>query len=169
MNIRRISEANETDIQGLADVLVDCVEGGASVSFMQPMTRDKALRFWRGVAQSATRGERVLLVAEEEGKVLGTVQVVLEQPENQPHRGDVSKMLVLRAQRKRGLGEALMRAAEAAATASGKTLLVLDTASDSAMRLYERCGWQRVGTIPDYALLPQGGYCDTVYYYKRLV
>ena len=169
MNIRRISEANETDIQGLADVLVDCVEGGASVSFMQPMTRDKALRFWRGVAQSATRGERVLLVAEEEGKVLGTVQVVLEQPENQPHRGDVSKMLVLRAQRKRGLGEALMRAAEAAATASGKTLLVLDTASDSAMRLYERCGWQRVGTIPDYALLPQGGYCDTIYYYKRLV
>lgn len=169
MNIRRISEANETDIQGLADVLVDCVEGGASVSFMQPMTRDKALRFWQGVAQSATRGERVLLVAEEEGKVLGTVQVVLEQPENQPHRGDVSKMLVLRAQRKRGLGEALMRAAEAAATASGKTLLVLDTASDSAMRLYERCGWQRVGTIPDYALLPQGGYCDTVYYYKCLV
>lgn len=169
MNIRRISEANETDIEGLADVLVDCVEGGASVSFMQPMTRDKALRFWRGVAQSASRGERVLLVAEEEGKVLGTVQVVLEQPENQPHRGDVSKMLVLRAQRKRGLGEALMRAAEAAAIASGKTLLVLDTASDSAMRLYERCGWQRVGTIPDYALLPQGGYCDTIYYYKRLV
>lgn len=169
MNVRRISEANEIDIQGLADVLVDCVEGGASVSFMQPMTREKALRFWRGVAQSATRGERVLLVAEEEGKVLGTVQVVLDQPENQPHRGDVSKMLVVRAQRKRGLGEALMRAAEAAAIASGKTLLVLDTASDAAMRLYERCGWQRVGTIPDYALLPQGGYCDTVYYYKRLV
>jgi ribosomal protein S18 acetylase RimI-like enzyme len=111
----------------------------------------------------------VLLVAEQEGRVLGTVQVVLEQPENQPHRGDVSKMLVLRSQRKRGLGEALMRAAEAAARECGKTLLVLDTASDSAMRLYERCGWERVGTIPDYALLPQGGYCDTVYYYKRLV
>jgi ribosomal protein S18 acetylase RimI-like enzyme len=166
MNIRRITEANQNEVEGLADVLV---EGGASVSFMQPMTRDKALRFWRGVAQSASRGERVLLVAQEEGRVLGTVQVVLEQPENQPHRGDVSKMLVLQSQRKRGLGEALMRAAEAAAAECGKTLLVLDTASDAAMRLYERCGWQRVGTIPGYALLPQGGYCDTVYYYKRLV
>jgi ribosomal protein S18 acetylase RimI-like enzyme len=169
MNIHRITEANDNEIQGLADVLVDCVEGGASVSFMQPMTRDKALRFWRGVAQSASRGERVLLVAQEEGRMLGTVQVVLEQPENQPHRGDVSKMLVLQSQRKRGLGEALMRAAEAAAVECGKTLLVLDTASNAAMRLYDRCGWQRVGTIPDYALLPQGGYCDTVYYYKRLV
>jgi ribosomal protein S18 acetylase RimI-like enzyme len=168
MNIRRITEANENEIHGLADVLLDCVEGGASVSFMQPMQRDKALRFWRGVAQSASRGERVLLVAEDEGRVLGTVQVVLEQPENQPHRGDVSKMLVLRSLRKQGLGEALMRAAEVAAAECGKTLLVLDTASDAAMRLYERCGWQRVGTIPDYALLPQGGYCDTVYYYKRL-
>jgi ribosomal protein S18 acetylase RimI-like enzyme len=101
--------------------------------------------------------------------VLGTVQVVLDQPENQPHRGDVSKMLVHRSARKRGLGEALMRAAEAAAIESGKTLLVLDTASDDAKRLYERCGWQRVGEIPGYALLPQGGYCATVYYYKRLV
>jgi GNAT superfamily N-acetyltransferase len=168
MEIRRIVEATPAELEGLADVLVDCVEGGASVSFMQPMTRDKALRFWRGVSQSAARGERVLLAAMEDGRVLGTVQVILEQPENQPHRADVAKMLVLRAARKRGLGEALMRAAEAAARESGKTLLVLDTASDDARRLYERCGWQRVGTIPDYALLPQGGYCDTVYYYKAL-
>jgi ribosomal protein S18 acetylase RimI-like enzyme len=168
MRIRRVTQATQDELQGLAQVLIDCVEGGASVSFMQPMTREKALGFWRGVAQSAARGERVLLVAEEEGQVLGTVQVVLDQPENQPHRGDVSKMLVRQAARKRGLGEALMRAAEAAAVESGKTLLVLDTASDAAMRLYERCGWQRVGTIPDYALLPQGGFCDTVYYYKRL-
>ena len=168
MNIQRIIEANDAEIEGLADVLIDCVEGGASVSFMQPLTREKALRFWRGVAQSAARGERVLLVAKEDGRVLGTVQVVFDLPENQPHRGDVSKMLVLRSARQRGLGEALMRAAEAAAKDCGKTLLVLDTASDAAMRLYERCGWQRVGTIPDYALLPQGGYCDTVYYYKSL-
>jgi ribosomal protein S18 acetylase RimI-like enzyme len=168
MQIRRITQATEAQLQGLAQVLVDCVEGGASVSFMQPITRERALAFWRGVAQSAARGERVLLVAEEEGQVLGTVQVVLDQPENQPHRGDVSKMLVLRSARQRGLGEALMRAAEAAAAGCGKTLLVLDTASDAAMRLYERCGWQRVGTIPDYALLPQGGFCDTVYYYKRV-
>src|SRR5438105_2889351 len=153
MQIRKIVEATPADIEGLADVLVDCVEGGASVSFVLPMTRDKALGFWRGVTQSAARGERVLLVAEEAGRVLGTVQVVLDQPENQPHRGDVSKMLVLRSQRKRGLGEALMRAAEAVAVESGKTLLVLDTASDEAKRLYERCGWQRVGAIPGYALL----------------
>jgi ribosomal protein S18 acetylase RimI-like enzyme len=168
MHIRKITQATEAQLEGLAQVLIDCVEGGASVSFMQPMTREKALGFWRDVARSAGRGERVLLVAEEEGRVLGTVQVVLQQAENQPHRGDVSKMLVHGAARKRGLGEALMRAAEAAAVECGKTLLVLDTASDAAMRLYERCGWQRVGTIPDYALLPQGGFCDTVYYYKRL-
>jgi ribosomal protein S18 acetylase RimI-like enzyme len=168
MEIRRIDRPTEAELEGFAQVLMDCVEGGASVSFMQPMTREKALRFWRGVAESATRGERVLLAAMEEGRVLGTVQVILDQPENQPHRGDVAKMLVLRAARKRGLGEALMRAAEAAAVESGKTLLVLDTASDDAKRLYERCGWQRVGAIPDYALLPQGGFCDTVYYYKRV-
>jgi ribosomal protein S18 acetylase RimI-like enzyme len=168
MEIHRITQATDAQLEGLAQVLIDCVEGGASVSFMQPMTRDKALRFWHGVAESAARGERLLLVAQEEGQVLGTVQVVLQQPENQPHRGDVSKMLVLRAARQRGLGEALMRAAEAAAGDSGKTLLVLDTASDAAMRLYERRGWRRVGTIPGYALLPQGGLCDTVYYYKAL-
>jgi ribosomal protein S18 acetylase RimI-like enzyme len=169
MKIRRITQATDTDIEALADVLIDCVEGGASVSFMLPITRDKALRFWRGVAQSAARGERVLLVAEEEGRVFGTVQVVIEQPENQPHRGDVSKMLVHRSARKRGVGEALMRAAETAAVESGKSLLVLDTGSEDAKRLYERCGWQRVGEIPDYALWPQGGYCASVYYYKRLV
>jgi ribosomal protein S18 acetylase RimI-like enzyme len=168
MEIRRIDRPTEAELEGFAQVLMDCVEGGASVSFMQPMTRERALRFWRGVAESATRGERVLLAAMEEGRVLGTVQVILDQPENQPHRGDVAKMLVLRAARKRGLGEALMRAAEAAAVESGKTLLVLDTASDDAKRLYERRGWQRVGAIPDYALLPQGGFCDTVYYYKRV-
>lgn len=168
MEIRRIVEATPAELDGLAEVLIECVDNGASVSFMQPMTRDKALRFWRGVAQSAARGERVLLAAVEGGRVLGTVQVILEQPENQPHRADVAKMLVLPGARRRGLGEALMRAAEAAAAESGKTLLVLDTASDEAKRLYERCGWQRVGTIPQYALLPQGGYCDTVYYYKAL-
>lgn len=168
MEIRRIAHATPAQLEGLARVLVDCVEGGASVSFMQPISQDKALRFWRGVSESAARGERVLLAAEEEGRVLGTVQVILDQPENQPHRADVAKMLVLRAARRRGVGEALMRAAQAAARESGKTLLVLDTASPDAMRLYERCGWQRVGTIPDYALLPQGGYCDTVYYYKSL-
>jgi GNAT superfamily N-acetyltransferase len=135
---------------------------------MSPMTREKALKFWRSVAQSAGRGERILLAAEEEGRIVGTVQVVTDMPENQPHRGDVSKMLVHRSMRKRGVGEALMRAAEEAAGTEGLTLLVLDTASADAERLYERCGFRRAGTVPKYALLPQGGFCDTVFFYKEL-
>lgn len=168
MRIRRITDATPADIDGLCDVLVDCVESGASVGFMLPMTPGKALAFWRNVAGSAARGERILLVAEEGGRIVGTVQVVLDLPENQPHRADVAKMQVHRSQRKRGIGEALMRAAETAAKEAGRRLLVLDTASADAERLYERCGFRRVGTIPDYALLPQGGYCDTVYFYKAL-
>jgi ribosomal protein S18 acetylase RimI-like enzyme len=154
--------------EALIDVLVDCVEGGASVSFIAPLERAGAGRFWDGVAQSVGAGERLLIVAEDEGGVVGTVQVVLDQPPNQPHRGDVSKMLVHRRARRRGLGEALMRAAEDAARAAGKTLLVLDTASAEAERLYERCGWTRVGVIPGYALNPDGTPCDTTYFYRRL-
>jgi len=168
MRIRRIGNATEKDIAGLCDVLVDCVEGGASVGFMLPMTRDKALRFWRKVADSAAREERALLVAEEGDRIVGTVQVVFDLPENQPHRGDVSKMLVHRSQRRKGVGEALMRAAEDTARQAGRTLLVLDTASADAERLYERRGFGRVGAVPDFALLPRGGYCDTVFFYKQL-
>lgn len=154
----------------LGDILVDCVEGGASVSFMAPMTREKATAFWRGVADGVAAGNRVLLAAEDvrEQRLLGTVQVVWDMPENQPHRGDVQKMLVLGAARRRGLGAALMQAAEDEARRAGKTLLVLDTASAGAERLYERMGWQRVGAVPDYALLPHGGFCQTVFFFKKL-
>lgn len=152
----------------LSAVLLDCVAGGASVSFMAPLSREKADAFWRGVADGVAAGERVLLVAEDGREVVGTVQVVLAQPENQPHRADVAKMLVRRSHRRRGLGAALMRAAEAAAAAAGKTLLVLDTASGDAERLYERSGWVRVGPVPGYALLPDGRPCDTVFFYKAL-
>ena len=153
----------------LADVLVDCVEGGASVSFMLPLSRDRAARFWNDVLDSAGRGERIVLVAEDDdGTVVGTVQVILSGPENQPHRGEVAKMLVHRRGRRRGVGEALMRAAEAEARRSGKTLLVLDTASAVAERLYTRLGWQRVGVIPGYALWPEGGPVDTTILYKQL-
>jgi ribosomal protein S18 acetylase RimI-like enzyme len=154
----------------LADVLVDCVEGGASVGFMLPLEHERARAFWVGALHSATLGERVVLVAEVEGtgEVVGTVQVLLTAPENQPHRGEISKMLVHRSARRQGVAEALMRAAEAAAHEAGKTLLVLDTASDSAERLYERLGWQRVGVIPKYALWPDGGFVDTVIFYKDL-
>jgi ribosomal protein S18 acetylase RimI-like enzyme len=154
----------------LAGVLIDCTEGGASVGFMLPLGQDRAEAYWASALESATRGERMVLVAEnlDSGAVVGTVQVVLGAPENQPHRGEVSKMLVHRRARHRGLGEALMRAAEAAAFEAGKDLLVLDTASADAERLYERLGWQRVGAIPGYALWPDGGLVDTTIFYKRL-
>ncbi len=167
-SVKRVHALDDSQIDELADVLIDCVEGGASVSFMHPLARDRAVAFWRGVAQSVAAGERALLVADDAQGVCGTVQLVLDQPENQPHRADLSKMLVHRRARRQGLGAALLRAAEATARECGKTLLVLDTASDDAERLYERVGWQRVGVIPGYALLPQGGLCGTTVYYRNL-
>ena len=169
LEVRRLRAVTDAQLQELADVLIDCVEGGASVSFMQPMTRDKALAFWRKVADGVERGERALLVAEDAQGIVGTVQVVLDQPENQPHRADVSKMLVHRRARRQGAGAALMRTAEREASAEGKTLLVLDTADATAARLYARMGWQAAGTIPRYALLPAGGECATTFYYRSLV
>ena len=168
--IRCLDSIGEREIRALSDVLIDCVEGGASVSFMLPMTRDKAEEFWRGVSESADRDERVVLVAEDEqGQIVGTVQVVWAQPENQPHRGDVAKMLVHRRARGKGVGAALLAAAERAALSAGKTVLVLDTVSGSdAYRLYTRQGWQRCGEIPDYALWPDGRLCPTTVFYKRL-
>jgi GNAT superfamily N-acetyltransferase len=153
---------------GLAEVLIDCVEGGASVSFMAPLPRRKALDFWERVIASAARGERALLVAEDAaGEILGTVQVVFDLPENQPHRCDVAKMLVHRRARRRGIGAALMVAAESAARAAARTLMVLDTVTGAdGERLYARLGWQRAGVIPGYALWPHGGTCDTTFFYK---
>jgi predicted GNAT family acetyltransferase len=168
ITVRRLFSITGPELQGLSEVLCDCVEGGASVSFMQPFSLEQARQFWRGVAASVARGERALLVAEHAGRIVGTVQVVLAQPDNQPHRGDVAKMLVARGARRHGAGAMLMEAAEAAARAAGKTLLVLDTASADAERLYQRMGWTRLGVIPGYALLPQGGLCDTAYYYRTL-
>ena len=169
ITIRCLPTLGEREIEGLSDVLIDCVEGGASVSFMLPMTRAKAETFWRGVSASLERGERVVLAAEDEtGAIVGTAQIILAQPENQPHRGDLAKMLVHRRARRRGVGEALLVAAERSALAAGKTLLVLDTASADAERLYARGGWQRCGVIPDYALLPDGPPCATTYFFKFL-
>jgi len=153
----------------LCEVLMDCVEGGASVSFMQPMTLAKAAEFWREDAASLNRGERALVVAEDEhGAILGSAQAVWATAENQPHRADVAKMLVHRRARRMGVGAAVLKAAEDAARVAGRTLLVLDTASDDAERLYARNGWQRVGIIPEFALMPDGAPCATVVYYKRL-
>jgi GNAT superfamily N-acetyltransferase len=169
-----IRRANNTraEAEALTDVLLDCVEGGASVSFMSPLPREKALAFWENVLASAERGERIVLVAEDSalgGGIVGTVQVALDTPDNQPHRGDVAKMLVHRRARRRGLGAQLMRAAEAGAREAGRTLLVLDTVTGAdAERLYTRLGWQRVGVIPGYALWPEGGLCDTTVFYRDL-
>ena len=168
-SVRRLHSLDERQIGELADVLLDCVEGGASVSFMLPLTRDRAMMFWQGVARGVAAGERALLVAEDMHGICGTVQLILNQPENQPHRADLAKMLVHRRARRRGLGAELMRAAEAAACACNKTLLVLDTVTGGdAERLYARLGWLRVGDIPDYALFPQGGFCSMTVFYRKL-
>src|SRR5437899_12413449 len=111
-SLRRLHALDDAQIDELAGVLIDCVEGGASVSFMHPLSRDRAVAFWRGVAQGVATGERALLVAEDALGVCGTVQLVLHQPENQPHRADLAKMLVHRRARRQGLGTALIRAAE---------------------------------------------------------
>jgi GNAT superfamily N-acetyltransferase len=167
--VRRLHAVGEAEIEGLTELLIDCVEGGASVSFMHPLMRERAVAFWRRVAQGVAANERALLVAEDQQGLCGTVQLIFDLPENQPHRADLAKMLVHRRARRRGLGTALMRAAEATARECGKTLLVLDavTGGDGA-RLYERLGWVRVGDIPGYALFPQGGLCSTTFYYREL-
>jgi GNAT superfamily N-acetyltransferase len=168
-SIRWLDSVTETEIEQLANVLIDCVEGGASVSFMLPIKRETALTFWRRVATDVVAGERVLLVAEDADGICGTVQLVLAQPENQPHRADVAKMLVHRRARRRGVGATLLQAAESAARACGKNLLVLDTVAGSdASRLYERLGWMRVGDVPRFALWPQGGFCSTTFFYRNL-
>ena len=137
---------------------------------MRPLTRGRAVAFWQRVARDVATGARALLVAEDAHGICGTVQLVFDLPENQPHRGDLAKMLVHQRARRQGLGKALMRAAEDAARESGKTLLVLDAVTGGdAERLYTRLGWQRVGVIPDYALIPDGAPCDTTVLFRDLL
>jgi GNAT superfamily N-acetyltransferase len=168
-SLRRLSSVDEVQLNGLADVLIDCVAGGASVSFMLPLPRDRAVAFWQRVAQDVAAGKRALLVAEDASGICGTVQLIFDLPENQPHRADLAKMLVHRRVRRQGLGAALMRAAETTARECNKTLLVLDTVTGGdAERLYARLGWVRVGEIPNYALFPQGGLCSTTVFYREL-
>jgi len=155
-------------VSDLADVLADCVAGGASVSFMAPFTRDDAAAYFRRIVEEVTRGDTALLVARNGDRIVGTVQLGLDMPPNQPHRADVKKMLVHRAFRRRGIGAALMQGVEDEARRRGRTLLVLDTAGAEAERLYVRSGWQRVGVVPDYALWPDGGFCDTTFFWKKV-
>jgi len=154
----------------LAEVLRDCVEGGASVGFMLPLADGRPEAFWCKVAAGVAAGERHLFVAEDEaGRICGTLSLVTDMPDNQPHRADVSKMLVHRRARRQGVAERLLRAVEGKAGELGKTTLVLDTVTGSdASRVYERTGWQRAGDIPNYALMPEGAPCSTTYYFRHL-
>ncbi|SDC77590.1 Acetyltransferase (GNAT) domain-containing protein [Paraburkholderia lycopersici] len=157
-------------VDALSDILIDCVEGGASVSFMLPISRSTATEFWQQVAVGVMRGERILFVAENaDGQIVGTVQLITALPENQPHRADIAKMLVRRGARRQGVGARLMAAVDEAARNAGKSVLVLDTVTGGdAERLYERAGWQRVGNVPNYALMPDGTFCGTTFFHKQL-
>ena len=167
--IRRLRTLDDAQVEALADLLVDSVDAGASVGFMYPLEKAKAVGFWRRVADGVTAGERALLVAEDDTGIVGTVHLMLALPENQPHRADLTKMLVHPRARRRGLGAALMEAAEEMARDCGRSLLVLDTVTGSdAERLYARLGWVRVGEIPDFALLSRGGLWGTTVFYKKL-
>ncbi len=167
----RILNATEARaaIPDLCEVLADCVEGGASVGFMQPYAAADALPYWQGVVESVEAGANLLAIAEIDGRVVGTVQVGFASMPNQPHRGDLKKLLVHRSARGTGIARLLMEAIEQEAARHGKHLLVLDTATGSdAEAIYPRLGWERAGVIPDYALWPDGGYCATTLFYKRV-
>jgi GNAT superfamily N-acetyltransferase len=170
IEIRRL-RATEVDAQldGLAGVLADCVAGGASVSYLAPFSHEQARAAFEAVAAEVERGRRLLLAAFTEGNLVGTVQVILALPPNQPHRGEIAKLLVHRSARKRGIAQLLMERAESEARSEGKTLLVLDTVTgDAAERLYTRLGWTRVGVIPGYALYPDRRPCDTTIFWKAI-
>jgi GNAT superfamily N-acetyltransferase len=154
----------------LAALLVDAVEGGASVNFVLPMTPEKAAGWWDGALASHARGERVIIVAEAAGRILGSVQLVPAPQENQRFRADVAKLLVLRSARRQGLGGLLMAAVEAEARRLGRDLLTLDTETDSdGERLYLRLGWTLYGRVPGYAARADGSRRETCsFFYKRL-
>jgi ribosomal protein S18 acetylase RimI-like enzyme len=169
VEIRRLTAAGVREhLDGLGGVLEDCVSGGASVSYLAPFSLDDAREAFDAVAADVEQGRRVLLAAFVGSEVVGTVQLILAAPPNQPHRGEIAKLLVRRSARNRGIARRLMEQVEVEALGEGKTLLVLDTASGPAERLYERLDWQRLGVIPDYALYPDGGFCDTTVFWKSL-
>jgi ribosomal protein S18 acetylase RimI-like enzyme len=170
LEIRRLAPAEVYEqLDALAAVLHDCVAGGASVSYMAPFSQEQARSAFAGFAAEVEQGRRLLVAAFAGGELVGTVQVILAVPPNQPHRAEIAKLLVHRSARRRGVAQMLMERAEAEARAEGRTLLVLDTVTgDSAERLYERLGWTRVGVIPGYALYPDGRPCDTTVFWKAL-
>jgi ribosomal protein S18 acetylase RimI-like enzyme len=170
VEIRRLEGGElRSNLDGLAGVLADCVAGGASVSYMAPFAHEDARAAFESWADDVDAGSRVILAALDGDEVVGTVQVVMATPPNQPHRADIAKLLVHRDARRRGIAEQLMAQAETEARNEGRTLLVLDAVTDGdAARLYDRLGWTTVGVIPNYALYPDGRPCDTTVFYKAL-
>jgi len=167
--ISLVAPIGDHALDELADVLADCVADGASVNFMSPFSHGEARTFFSKVANSVASGDTVLLVASLGGRIVGTVQLGLDTPPNQLHRADIKKMLVHRTARGRGIGAALMMRVEEEARRRGRWLLVLDTVpGESGHRLYLRSGWQQSGTVPDYALFPDGRLCDSTFMWKRL-
>ncbi|HEY8646184.1 MAG TPA: GNAT family N-acetyltransferase [Gaiellaceae bacterium] len=170
LEIRRLGPDEPRErLDALAGVLADCVAGGASVGYMAPFSHEDARAAFEGFACDAEQGRRIILGAFLDGNLVGTAQLVLAVPPNQPHRADVARVLVHRSARRRGIAQQLMEQLEREARAEGKTLLVLDavTGGDAA-RLYERTGWNTVGVIPNYALYPDGRFCDTTVFWKSL-
>jgi GNAT superfamily N-acetyltransferase len=170
IEIRRLSAPElPAHLDDLAAVLADCVVGGASVSYMAPFTHDQAREAFQAMAAEVDRGRRRLLAAFAGDRLVGTVQVILALPPNQPYRAEIAKLLVHREARNRGVARLLMERADAEARAEGKTLLVLDTVTGgTAERLYSRLGWTRVGEIPGYALYPDGRPCGSTIFWKAL-
>lgn len=167
--LRRLASVERGDVEQLADVILDCVRGGASIGFLDSFTREQAVVFWERVSKAVRERRRAILIAEDDRGICGTVQLVLDMADNQPHRADLVKMMVHSRARRKGLGEALMRGAEAMAVEEGRTLLVLDavTGGDAA-RLYERLGWVRAGDVPNFAVFPDGRPCGTTFFYRDL-
>jgi ribosomal protein S18 acetylase RimI-like enzyme len=170
IEIRRLEGGElRSNLEGLAAVLADCVAGGASVSYMAPFSHEEARAAFEAWADDVDAGARVILAALDGDEVVGTVQLVLATPPNQPHRADIAKLLVHRNARRRGIAEQLMARAESEARKEGRTLLVLDAVTEGdAARLYDRLGWTTVGVIPNYALYPDGRPCATTVFYKTL-
>ena len=153
----------------LSEILIEVVAAGGSVSFMHPLSPEAANAFWEASLASADRGERIVLGAWDGDLLAGTVTLLVDLPPNQPHRGEIAKMMTRVSHRGRGIATALMHEAERQAVERGRTLLVLDTATeDGASGLYEKLGFTFAGTIPDYALKPHGGLTGTNLYWKRI-
>jgi GNAT superfamily N-acetyltransferase len=167
--LRLDADRARSELDGLAAVLADCVDGGASVRYLAPFSLEQAREAFTAVADDVEQGRRVLLAAFLHGELVGTVQLALAMQPNSPHRAEVVQLLVRRSARRCGIAERLMAAVERVARLEGKSLLVLDTVTgDAAERLYARLGWTRVGEIPNYALYPDGRPCSTTYFWKAV-